>query len=284
MVGSMAWLLAMTAMTMLMGGLTHYLSTGEQPKELKDWFYPKGPDGKRRAIPTYWKTIISAELHPVRTIGGITAPLNAILWRTFITNMTFSGEVIRDPSDPWMKQAWDALRMAASEGYQPFVSQTRKSGLGKAESLMGVTAAPAEINRSKAENYLHDVLPPAPPRSHEEEARSQARRDLREALQSKDGDRVKAAVKSGALSERSMLQTQRNAARSSLQNMYERASLGQAIRAYELATPDERAEVRPILGKKWYSLLPQTPMAQRKDLSTQYKAAVRLPYTHSAAR
>lgn len=118
------------------------------------------PYGKRRSILTYLPRLVSAFLHPVRTAVGVSAPLNTLLARVFVTNETWSGEAIRKPEDPWLRQAWDALRFAASEGYQPFLTQNIRRGEGAVESLMGVAPAAGERQRSRAENYLHDILPP----------------------------------------------------------------------------------------------------------------------------
>jgi predicted phage tail protein len=284
--GSMAWLLAVIGITMLLGGLSHYMSTHERPHG-RDWFYPKGEDGQRRSLPTYLRTIVSAYLHPIRTIGGISAPLNAMLWRIFVSNETFSGEMIREPGDPFFKQAWDALRLVAKEGYQPFVGSNIARGLGKTESLMGVSPAPAEIQRSAAENYLHDILPQQPARTHEEQAKLEARRALRLALENQDPEAAKKAIRDGGLTRGSVKAQSRIAARqvtgqSSVVPLFQRATLEQGLHAYELATPDERAELKAPLVKKWHNLLPSVPVDQRRAMYARFKAALALETTKPA--
>jgi hypothetical protein len=258
---------------MLMGGMTHYLSTGERP-EGRDWFFPKGPDGKRRAVPTYLRTIVSAYLHPVRTVTGITAPLNAVLGRLFITNESYSGEIIREPGDPFLKQAWDALKFATSEGYQPFVRQNIQRGEGSLESVLGISPAAAEIQRTAAENYLHEVMPQTP-LTHDEAAHVQARRDFRTAVQGRD--RAGAAAAAGQLSPRSLAGTVRTLPESPLQRAFKAATLAQAIHAYELAEPEERRAVLPLLLPKARLLIQEPDPARRADLAKRYAAALRLP-------
>ena len=278
----MAWLLTMVGMTMLMNGMTHYLSTGERPHG-KDWFYPKGPDGKRRSPATYMRTVISAALHPGRTIGAISAPLNTLLYRVLISNQTYGGEIIRQPGDAWWQQAYDALRLMGTEGYQPFVKQNLERGEGKAESFMGISPAPAEIERSDAENYLHDVLPPGPPRTHEQQAALEVRRDLRTALQTKDVAGAQAARETGLISRRSFMATKKAAQLDAFQNLFKRASIDQAIHAYELATPEERREVRGLLARKYHNALGNLAPADRVPVITRATAAFKLPIAAPAA-
>jgi hypothetical protein len=278
----MAWILALIAMSMLMGGMTHYLSTGQRP-EGRDWFYPKGPDGKRRTILTYLPRLVSAALHPVRTAVGISAPLNTVLARVFVTNERYSGEVIREPGDPWFKQAWDALKFAGEEGYQPFLAQNIRRGQGAIESLMGVAPAAGEWQRSAAENYLHDVMPTFS-KTHAEAARTDVRRELRTAVQEKNAAGGAAAIKEDALSRRSVIQTVKAAHLDALQRAFRAATLAQALHAYELGTPEERATLRPLLGMKMHTLLPQAPPADRSALWDTFVRVMKLPVAQPALR
>jgi C-terminal domain on Strawberry notch homologue len=274
--GQMAWLLALVGMTMLMGGMAHYLATGERPQG-RDWIFPKGPDGKRRAIPTYLRTIMSAYLHPVKTVGSITAPLNTMLYRLLVSNETYSGEMIREPGDPFLKQAWDALRLVATEGYQPFVASNIARGEGTVESVMGVAPAAAELQRSAAENYLHDVLPPSPARTHAEQQRLEARRDFRTAVKSGDTAKAAAAAQSGGLSRASIMTNVKRAQRDSLSSAFEAATLPQALHAYELAEPAERTELKPLLARKWHTLFKSIAPADKAAVAAQFSAAMKLP-------
>jgi hypothetical protein len=259
--------------------MTHYLSTGERPHG-RDWFYPKGPDGQRRSILTYLPRLVSAYLHPVRTVVGISNPLNVILGRLFVTNEAWSGEVIRQPGDPWFRQAWDALKFVGSEGYQPFVAQNVKRGEGAVESVMGVSPAAAEWQKSDAENYLHDVMPQFS-KTHEEAARLEVRRDLRTAIQQKSTAGIAAAKQTGELSSRSVRQAFRTAHQDSLMRAFLAATLPQATHAYELATPEERLELRPAFSKKAYNQAKVLPPAERASTMAAFQAAMKLPVAKS---
>lgn len=271
----MAYVLTLVGMLMIINGLAHYLATGEKPQG-KDWMYPKGPDGVRRAPPTYLTTFLSAQRHPLGAIANTSAPLNAALYRTLVSNQTYSGEIIRDPADPWLKQAWDALRDVAKEGYQPFLAENIARGQGGVESTMGVSRAPAEVNRSAAENYLHDVMPPQV-RTHEQQEKLEDRRALRDAVTAKNPGAVATAIGEGALSKASVRETVRRAARPGLVNQFQAATLPQALHAYALATPEERFALRPLLYKKYGSLIKTIPPAERTTMIEQFTAARALP-------
>lgn len=268
----MAWILALVAISMLMGGMTHYLSTGERP-EGRDWMYPKGPDGKRRSILTYLPRLVSAGLHPIRTVVGISAPLNTVLARIFATNEKWSGEVIREPGDPWLKQAWDALKFAGEEGYQPFLMQNVQRGEGTVESLMGVAPAASEWQKSDAENYLHDIMPTSS-RTHEEQAHIEARRDFREAL--KTGNTGAAQTAAGQLSRRSIMAQMKTLQRSDLERAFRPTTLPQALHAYGLMTPEERLALKPALIRKWHSLFKDVPGPEKGPLAAQFTKAMAL--------
>ncbi len=277
-----AWLMAMVAYVTLMSGLVHYLSTGKRPHG-KDWFYPMGPDGHRLAPVSYLRVIASADRHPVNTIGSVTAPLNAALWRLIVTNTTYSGEVIRQPDDPFSRQLWDALKSLGS-GYQPFVLANYQRAGGGINSIMGVNRAPAEVERSDATNYLYAVLPPAPPRSHDQQEKADARQALRKAIQAKDSAAAKAAIQQGALSRGSQMAMIRRAKRDTFVNLFESATLPEAVHAYEIATPEERTQVRGLLARKWHTLLATTPPDQRAALAARLRAAANLPVTKAATQ
>jgi len=75
----------------------------------------------------------------------------------------------------------------------------------------------------------------------------------------------------------------RQAARTALQPAYlygfQRATFSQALKAYELGTPDERAQLRGALMKKLPAALSSTPPAERAAVMTTYRAAMALPWT-----
>jgi hypothetical protein len=209
-------------------------------------------------------------------VVNISAPLNALFMRILVTNESYYGEVIREPGDPWLRQAWDALKFAASEGYTPFIGQTIQRGGGTADSFMGVGYAPVGFQRTDLENYLHDIAPP-PYMTHEEAARAQARRDLSAALKAHDPEKARTAIQAGGLSGRSVQATERAGGLTPLQRQFEYATLPQAVHGYEIATPEERSQIRPYLLRKASTGLGTIPADERLALVTRIKAALALP-------
>jgi hypothetical protein len=104
------------------------------------------------------------------------------------------------------------------------------------------------------ETYLHDLIPPAH-RTKEQAEQGKARAAVRDSVRAGQTPAERQAAGIGKdLSPASLKQTIRTAKRSGLDLAFQRASLKQAIHAYELATPEERLEVRDLLVRKLASV------------------------------
>lgn len=166
-----AYALALTAGTALMGAVTQYLMTGKGPEETKDLFYPKTGgrtktgEPARLSFPTYMHHDIlplfnRADEGPFRLLGNAwkaaKGKLSPALSTTADTleNEDFHGAAIRDPNDSWVKQAqavFDHIFGAMKPYSVQSVQQSRRQGapLGQqAAGLMGVTPAPANVTKS----------------------------------------------------------------------------------------------------------------------------------------
>jgi len=163
-----AWLVALPLQVGLYGGLLHYIFTGEKPKELKDYFFPKdgtkNPDGsdRRVTLPTYMKDIVSYKRDPYKTLSNKFSPIINEAAEIY-NNKDFYGAPIYDEEDNFFQKGADILNYEAKSftpfGFRempgkevPFFSQQ------SIESKVGLTPAPAMFQRTDLENKINERL------------------------------------------------------------------------------------------------------------------------------
>lgn len=286
-----AYVMALTFGVGMMGALYQYLHTGERPKELRDYFFPrtgrKRPDGKdeRVSFPSYFKDVYSVGHDlpgsALTTLGHKLAPLLNLLYE-ITTNEDFYGTEIRNTTDPMAEQAKD-LFLAAARSFVPFPVQSfieRKqdrggTGTSVLESFFGVTPAPASVYKSKAEDLMQSFMPPVHRTKAQAEA-ARARRSLRDAFRTKDQDEARDVLSQGILTSRQVKNAAKMSEQSTLQSGFSHLTLEQALSVYEVATEEERSAVRGMLAKKAERLM-DAPAADRADLLRRLKLAFGQP-------
>jgi hypothetical protein len=155
----LSYILALPIFVGMMGAIYNYLATGEAPKELKDYFYPRtgalGPDGnpERVQLPSYMKDVWAYAHHPVNTIESKLHPTIEQL-SEMLHNKDFYGTMIVDPDAPLDEKVKEYGKFLA-RSIQPFalrnalVARERGQSLAtQAQSFVGVTAAPREVVRT----------------------------------------------------------------------------------------------------------------------------------------
>lgn len=163
-----AWLINLPIQVGLYGAMLHYLFTGQQPQEIKDYFFPKdgtkNPDGtdRRITLPTYMKDVFSYQKAPFKTLKNKTSPfLNEAL--EIYNNQDFYKQPIFDEDDEFYKQGLDILgyELKSFEPFgfrkqpgaeQPLLSQQ------SIESKVGLTQAPSEFTRTDLEEAVNEQL------------------------------------------------------------------------------------------------------------------------------
>jgi hypothetical protein len=210
-------------------------------------------------------------------LGG-TAPMPTMLSEAYHNETVFGTEIV-DHSQPWRVQLseyadWLKTHMLPIS----YTSIGRRAGTPaeKGESLMGISPASQRVQRSPAEQYLYDINPPAH-RTLSQATQGQARQALKSAVRAGDSDAAREAAMQ--LGPKSRISTMRNMRRSSLLNAFLPTTLEQAVRAYELADPAERGELRVALARKRASLMPNVPIAQRQAMMERISQAAALPFT-----
>jgi hypothetical protein len=264
-------------------------------RNLHDVFYPRtgkiGADGKPETVvlPGYAGIFYDLLRDMPKSIleyalGG-SAPMPSLIGQLY-HNETRFGDEIADPADPWRTQLAEYARFLEGQFEPISVSNYgRRAGTAaeKAESLLGIGPAPARVNRSPAEAYLHDLAPP-PHRTIEEAKKATERRDVRAALQAKDSGALQTAVQEGELSSRSLRETLRRSQLVTLQREFKAATLAQATHAMELASPEERYTLKAFyVAKARAALAPGTVApAEARTLIAGVRRAMALPVTRPA--
>ncbi len=110
-----AYSVALPLMVATFGAVYQYLHTGEGPKELKDYFYPKNGrkdangNDDRSVLKSYMTDVVNFVRDPKLTIENKMSPLAGIVTKAtpfFGTNRNYFGDMVRNPDDPAAKQ-WE---------------------------------------------------------------------------------------------------------------------------------------------------------------------------------
>lgn len=281
------------------GALYQYLHTGKKPGEQDDgkidWsevpmdlYFPRRdqkPDKSwnRTVLPSMMRDVWAASHNFPWGVGTMMShKLNALVTLTaeFLKNEDYWGTQIRNPEETWPTQVKQAFGYLMKE-LRPISVQSFERGVGGGESAFGFSPAPSYITRTDLENYLRDLQPPSS-RTLAQAAQAEDRRSIRDLL--RQGNRQGAAdvAKAGGLTQRQVQSAVSSSRLSTLQRQFQSTTLEQAIHGYELATPEERRDIRPVLLRKVTTA--SVAPADRARLQTRAKAALALPVAGAAPK
>lgn len=291
---NVAWLFSLAVIVGLAGAIYQKIKTGKNPESRKDLFYPRngeiGPSGneERDAPISYWKDYYAWTHHPVTTLEHKLKPALNMIWEA-VNNEDFYGDAIRDENDPVMQQLWDTVKAEALRSI-PIASGNALRRAGADASKMDwlkawlkinaipFTPASAELERSDAENYLHGLIPPSH-RTKDQAALAASRRQLRADVEAKKPEAIAEARKAG-LTPASIRATLRSERLGSLKAGFDRTTWAQAVKAYGLATPEERTVLKPVLLRKFGRAMAtagspdaRTRVIQQRDAAARLKLA-----------
>jgi predicted transcriptional regulator len=214
---STAWLLALIAQTAMLGAVATKLSTGKNPEDWKDYFYPQdgtiNSDGTagRLQFPTYMKEVFNTRSHIKNygLVGGVgltisnkLAPGLAAI-SEMIQNKDFYNNQVVNPDDPFYIKGEDYLKFLGDK-VKPFSLTGRPGDEGlfhkKVQRFFGLVGAPREIERTDWQNIIvHESSMNASdkPRTKYEQKRSDWKFKYKEAIFKKNGDVAKELAKEG---------------------------------------------------------------------------------------
>lgn len=261
----MAYVIALPFAVGVTGGMLHYLLTGEPPKDLKDYFFPRTgrqtPEGQpeRVQLPSYMRDVFHVRRHPLGTISGKLHPLITYLadmWQ----NEDYFGNKIRNEQDPLVTELKQVLDYTADQ-FVPIgirqATQEKQRGQGRSAGLpfFGVTPAPREEVRSEAENLTHELLGgrASGALTPEEATAVKERRQMADALRQNDPNAmadIRDALKAGRLRPQQATRMIKERRLSSLVRGFRMLTLTEAVRVFRSADPDERRALFPYLNMK----------------------------------
>jgi hypothetical protein len=258
--GRLSYLIALNATVGIMGMGLQYAMTGEDPKDLRDLFFPrtgrKNPDGtdERISLPSYIKDEWALSQHPIQTVQHKLHPSFSMI-AELLNNQDFYGNQIANPDDPWTKVAGQVASYLG-QSITPYAitgaMQSAKKGTSDAmmaAPFIGITPASASISRTPFESYVFEKYSNAfhTSKTPEDAEKAQARSDAIN------------AIKKGQTPDMSMFTPReqlsiRTSARTSVQtSLFRRLTLQQQLTAYDKASDEEIKEfkLKPIMVRSF---------------------------------
>jgi hypothetical protein len=285
-----AHLIGLTFSVGLAGAIYHVAHTGEWPSELRDYFFPKDGhknaqgDDERVSFPSYMKDLFAMSHAPLTTLGHKLHPLGGVVADT-LRNEDYYGNEIRNRDDPWVQQVEQYFGFLAKQLSPISVRSTQQrmqSGAtvgGVLESAVGITPAPASVNRSPAEEKIREYLP-AMHRTVDQAEAADQRRTYRRGMEAGNIEQMASARASGLLTPQSIARMQRGRSMTSLDYGFSQLTLDQALHVWDVMSPVERVRLRGRLEAKFHNA--QIPPAARADFQERMRKARALPASSTA--
>lgn len=254
-----AYVIALPLTAGFYGAIYQYLRTGEGPRELKDYFFPRtgevDADGnpERVQIASYMKDLFAYSGHPWETVKHKANPILSTVYE-MLQNQDFYGDLIRNPSDPVVSKVAQEAAYIAKQ-FTPFslrnMQESSKRGgqsaVTKFGNWFGITPAPRDKVRTDAQNKMAEFLSErrmtgATP---EDAAARQSRREILAGLRgNKSVDLEKAvtnAIERHQLTAPDVARLLKRAGTTPSQEQFKRLTLPQAIDVFKRSTPREQA-------------------------------------------
>lgn len=265
-----SYVIALPISVGMLGGIYTYLATGQAPQSLKDYFYPRtgrrNPDGsdERVQLPSYLRDVRDYAVDPLHTVKNKVNPAIPAIGE-MLSNEDFYGNQIRNPDAPIVRQlAQEAEAMAARFlplGVRTAVAQReRGQSIGQAaQNFIGITPAPRDVLRSRAERRMAELLArrgaggSLTPEQAEHSAELRTLRNNVRDGRTPPADALRSLAEqyaSGAVTRVQARRVVRDASMSGAEAQFKRLTLEEALEVYQIGTPEERRAWRPFLHAK----------------------------------
>lgn len=303
----MAWLLSLLIIHGLAAAIYMYLRTGHGPEDSRDYWFPRSGEkdpatGRERRVKLidYASDLYSWLHHPLTTAANKLQPLLTLIYEA-VENKDYFNTEIRNADDPLVQQLKQNAEFAVKEVVPISYTNAERDveegaslksklvAMGK-QAIRGVVPAPTTVERSAAENKLHEWgIADRGTRTQAQVEKSRLERQIREGTAARTSEGAEArqeAIAKGELSKRQIVGAIKSGARQQtyLQAGFKQLTLDRALTLYGIATPDERRQVRGLLAKKAKDDLKLAPPAERQELLTRFRAAMTLPLVNSQPR
>jgi len=232
------------------GGMAalQYLLTGQGPAQIKDLFFPKtgrkndDDSDERLQLPNYWVDHYKLSTEPAQTAENKIHPLWKMLWEVG-HNKDYFGTRIRDPEAPALEQAQEVGKYLVSK-FVPITFANMQKGQQRHETpaqqvghFFGVNTAPARVARSDFQNFVAQ----GGTRGWGNYTKTPEEAQLRQQVHA-----ASAAIRRseepdfGSLAPADQLKARKDAKLPVPAMLFKSLSDVDKLRAYDLATPDER--------------------------------------------
>lgn len=277
----LAYLIAMNGVHALGSMLYQYAMTGQGPQSVKDVMFPRNGEtdesGRpaRTAWPDYVKDEASWAHQPAETALGKLHPFPSEVAQ-LLSNRDSSKNKIRDENADWQTQlgqfaahvAKEMNPISAGKAQQEY---SRSGSLAKAAVAQVAGAAPAWVDRSKAEELMRKYQQDERPTGGRfRDARSDVQANITRLVRAgKTAEAVKLGRDSIAARTVTMQDLDHAVERAQLSPLvadFKRLDLPKALNVIEIATPGEKQKLLPVLGKELDRRLPTLPGDQQDKL------------------
>lgn len=250
--GRLSYLIAMNVGIGLLGATTQMMLTGKPPSQLKDFFFPRtgriNPDGseERISFPGYMKDEFQVIQHPLTTGIHKLHPMFSTV-AELIQNKDFYGTQIQDTDSPWYQRAGDVTNYLFHQ-FEPYAfqgmeraRQAGKSPLEMALPFVGIMPAPSSITGTPFMDYMAEKSAAGRAEGGETKERAVKAQNMHEA---------EAAIRRGETPDLSQLSHKDRHTVEKVSHIaaatarFKRLSIEEKIRAYQLATPEEREKYK----------------------------------------
>jgi len=280
----MSYPMALAIVVGIIGGLIHYLYTGRRPVGM-DYFQPQTGELDRNGnpvrlnLPSYIKDIVAYSKHPLTSFGHSLNPMLSAGW-DLLNNRDFYNTQIHNPEDPWGEQAKEIAQWGAGELVPFSVSGAMQlhddgSPLWKQVApWFGFTPVPQRLTMTPAQELASELMAAAMPQQAMTRAEFAKKKTLKDIVAMiKNGASADAmpelagAIQRGDLNAASLHVMLEKLRMTPLQFQVHMMTAEAALRVWQVANPDERAMLWPLLHSK---------LTNSKTMTPQQKGAARI--------
>ena len=258
------YLLGVAVLVAAASAIIQKLNINEWPKDLKDYMAPRfNKMGDRIMINTHLKDWV----HIIHSPSGFLTSSLTGEWGRMIDvmkNKDFFGTEIRHPDDPLTKQAWDSMKYLfptpfSISNFQRLSQLDAPLGI-KATNVLGITQpTPKYISNSPAQNLASEIMReklPVGARTQKQADASQARYKLMDQYRrTGDDTAIQQAVEEGTITRKQAHEIIKESGMSDLARTIHGFSFDDAVKVYEKASPQERADLDAVMQKKYHNAM-----------------------------
>jgi hypothetical protein len=247
----------------ILGAIATYLMTGEGPKDLKDYYFPRTGNldqnglPERVSFPSYMKDVYAYYNDAFRTLTNKLNPAIALA-HEMLTNKDYYGTKIRNEDDPLIQQL---LSVAGHVGktFEPFsfrgMQKLGEEGAGPIKKMLpqiGIVPAPSDLNKTAAEDMAsrlaHEKFTMGS-RTKEQADRAKMIHNFAGRLANKDPN-VKEEIKAAKVSSQDLDKIIERSRSRPLQAWAKMLDYPELTRVWKVATPEEKKKIQSILVDK----------------------------------